>query len=93
MSYEFSAAYVSNLCELAGHSKEYPRRTLSAILKFLKHPSPVVREGAICGLENLYEGLDGEMQTQIKQQLRSLFDEEQSPGVKSCIEDALEEMK
>lgn len=93
MKYEFSAVYISNLCELAGFSRENPRATTTTILKFLKHPSPVVREGAICGLENIYDSLDDELKKQIEQGLSSLWVGEQSPGVRECIKDALEEMK
>ncbi len=57
------------------------------LLKALKHPEAVVREGAIYGCCNLY---DGQLPDDMKLMLFDMSKSDPSQAIRSCCKDALE---
>jgi hypothetical protein len=49
------------------------------LLELLKHPSPVVREGALLGIDNIL--------SEVKDKLIHMVCHDESPGVRDCAKD------
>lgn len=79
------AGLLTHAAEACGRTQR-PDRARRVLLPLLKHPSPVVREGAIYGLELL--GDDDEVRTTLT--MLTLPTHEPSPGVRSAAREALE---
>lgn len=72
---QLGTGYLSLAAEALGEVDS--PRTKSVLMQLLAHEAPVVREGAIYGMANL--GI-----TDLKQVLRAIADNDQSPGVRAA---------
>ncbi len=77
-------SYLTYAAEMAGNIENMDTRRDAALLQLLEHYHPVVREGAVLGL---YKNLTPKIQKKLQTHLKT----ETSPGVRTTIEDALDE--
>jgi hypothetical protein len=70
--------------EILGREVSDATLVLPALLPLLRHPSPVVREGAILGLAN-------HLTHQVREALRRVRQDDPGPGVRQAAEDTLDD--